>query len=112
MLETIKEIAIALILAGVCAIAGCLIKGRKQALLAAITDLVQKAEQAIQGSGMGADKKAKVLAQLEAMGIKVTAWMSQAIDDTVGLLNERSAWLVGDATDSAKDALDEVTNMT
>lgn len=34
-----------------------------------------KAESTIQGSGMGADKKALVIAQLQAAGIKVTSWL-------------------------------------
>jgi hypothetical protein len=103
MFDYIKDLALALILAGVCAIGAYLLRTKKQQILAVLADLIQKAEQTVRGSGLGGEKKAMVLAQLEAMGIKVTAWMSQAIDDIVKYLNERQAWFV----EAAKDTLPE-----
>lgn len=97
MLDILKDIIIALILAGVCAIGAWLLKTRKQQILAIVTDLIQKAEQALQGSGLGAEKKAMVIAQLEAMGIKVTAWIDTEIDAIVFWLNMKGAWYAGEA---------------
>ncbi len=109
MLETIKDIALTLVLAGVCAIGAYIIKGNKQKILETVTDLVQRAENTVQGSGMGAEKKAKVIAQLEAMGIKVTASVSAAVDSVVTYLNEKGGWLAESAVDTAKDALEDAT---
>ncbi len=107
MLETLKDIAIALILAGVCAIFAWLLKTRKQQLLATVTSLVREAEQAIQGSGLGAEKKEKVIAQLEAMGITVNGWLSTQIDNIVKYLNDKSGWFADSAGDTAREALKE-----
>lgn len=109
MLETMKEIALTLVLAGVCGIVAYLAKSNKQRVLQVVTDLVQKAESTIQGSGMGAEKKAKVVAQLEAMGITVNEKLSASIDKIVAFLNEKSGWLVESASDTAKDAIDDAT---
>lgn len=57
------------------------------------TDLINRAETAIQGSGMGADKKALVIAQLQAAGIKVSSWLDHEIDVIVATLNKSGAWL-------------------
>ena len=92
MNETIKDILLALILALVCGIGAGLLKNRKARILEAASQLIQKAEATVQGSGMGAEKKRIVLMQLEAMDIKVTAWLSRAIDDIVAALNEKQAW--------------------
>lgn len=83
-----------------CTILANLLKERKARIIAAVTQLIQKAETAIEGSGMGADKKALVIAQLEAMNIRVTQWLSTKIDEIVALLNEKKAWLTESATDS------------
>ena len=109
MWDVIKEILTALIFAGVCAIGAYILKLRKQELLATVTDLIQKAENAITGSGMGAEKKAKVIAQLEAMGIKVNSWLSSEIDTIVKYLNEKSGWFADEATDTAEAAIDTAT---
>ena len=109
MWDVIKEILTALIFAGVCAIGAYILKLRKQELLATVTDLIQKAETAITGSGMGAEKKAKVIAQLEAMGIKVNSWISSEIDIIVEYLNEKSGWFADEATDTAEAAIDAAT---
>ena len=42
---------------------------------------------------MGAERKKLVIAQLEAAGVKVTAWLSNQIDVIVKTLNTRGAWL-------------------
>lgn len=100
-MEYFKEIFLALILALVCMLLSNVLKERKQYILGLVSNLVQKVETSIQGSGMGAEKKRLVVAQLEAMNIKVTAWLSAAIDDIVAALNEKRAWL----TENAKDGL-------
>lgn len=112
MTEVIKEILTALIFAGVCAIGAYVLKIRKQQILATVTDLIQKAESAITGSGMGTEKKAKVIAQLEAMGIKVNSWLSTEIDAIVKYLNEKSGWFADEATDAAEEAINTVTTST
>lgn len=105
MKEQIIEIIAWLVLAGMCAILATVLAARKQAILALIADLVQRAEQAVQGSGMGAEKKKVVIAQLEAAGVKMAAWMSTAIDEIVAQLNDRNAWYAhlaaGDKGDSS-----------
>jgi hypothetical protein len=92
MREQIIEIIAWLVLAGICAVLAIVLKSRKAAILALVADLVQRAEQAVQGSGMGAEKKKVVIAQLEAAGVKMAAWMSTAIDEIVAQLNDRNAW--------------------
>lgn len=109
MTEVIKDILTALIFAGVCAIGAYILKMRKQEILSIVTDLIQKAESAVTGSGMGEEKKAKVIAQLEAMGIKVNSWLSNEIDIIVKYLNEKSGWFADEATDTAEAAVDTAT---
>jgi len=81
-----------LVLAGMCAILATVLTARKQAILALVQDLVQRAEKAVDGSGMGAEKKKLVIAQLEAAGVRMTAWLSKAIDSIVAELNKKDAW--------------------
>jgi len=115
MVETLQSIGLALVLALVCAIGAWLLKNKKQQILATVTSLVQEAENTIQGSGMGDEKKAKVVAQLEAMGIKVNAWLSTQIDNIVAYLNTKSAWFTSNAAAEAKAAVDStaetITNL-
>lgn len=87
------EIILTGILALGCIIMALLLRDHKAAILQYAAQLVQGAEQAIQGSGMGAAKKALVLAQLRAAGIQVNAWLSAAIDSIVEQLNAHGAWL-------------------
>lgn len=103
MFETIRNLAIAFILALLCGVLAAVLKERKAWILAQLATLVQRAETAIQGSGLGAEKKRIVIAQLEAMGVEVKAWMSMAIDNIVAALNEKQAWL----TENAGDGLPE-----
>ena len=87
------EIALTGVLALGCIILALLLRDHKATILQYAAQLVQSAEQAIQGSGMGAAKKALVLAQLEAAGVRVNAWLSAAIDKIVDHLNASGAWL-------------------
>lgn len=70
-----------------------LLRNRKASVLQYTAQLIQSAEQAIQGSNMGAAKKALVIAQLRAAGIEVNSWLSAAIDKIVAQLNAHGAWL-------------------
>lgn len=87
------EIALTGVLALGCIILALLLRDHKAAVLQYATQLVQGAEQAIQGSGMGPAKKALVVAQLQAAGVRVNAWLSDAIDSIVDQLNANGAWL-------------------
>lgn len=70
-----------------------LLRNHKASVLQYTAQLIQSAEQAIQGSNMGAAKKALVIAQLRAAGIEVNSWLSAAIDKIVAQLNAHGAWL-------------------
>ena len=70
-----------------------LLRNHKASVLQYTAQLIQSVEQAIQGSNMGAAKKALVIAQLRAAGIEVNAWLSAAIDKIVAQLNAHGAWL-------------------
>lgn len=87
------EIALTGVLALGCIILALLLRDHKAAVLQYAAQLVQGAEQAIQGSGMGPAKKALVVAQLQAAGVRVNAWLSDAIDSIVAQLNAHGAWL-------------------
>lgn len=106
MVEILKDVAIALILAGIFAISAWLLKTRKQQILAIMADLIQKAEEAVRGSGLGQEKKALVISQLEAMGIRVTDRLDAEIDNIVAWLNEKGAWYIGHAKTTAESAAD------
>lgn len=92
MNDWIVKILLALVLAGVCAIAAAQLKERKARILAATEALMQKWEAAVQGTKMGPERKKLVIAELEATGIKVNKWLDVAIDDIVLSLNAASAW--------------------
>ena len=100
-MENIMEIAELGLLALGCFIAALLIKYNRTGILQYVATLINAAEQAIQGSGMGAEKKALVLAQLEAAGIKVTAWLDLMIDEIVYKLNATGAWLATQTREKA-----------
>ena len=70
-----------------------LLRNHKASVLQYTAQLIQSAEQAIQGSNMGAAKKARVIAQLRAAGIEVNSWLSTNIDQIVAQLNAHGAWL-------------------
>ena len=77
------EIVMTGVLALGCIILALLLRVHKAAVLQYAAQLIQGAESAIQGSGMGPAKKALVIAQLRAAGIQVNAWLSAAIDSIV-----------------------------
>ena len=81
------------ILALACVILSVLLRNNKVAVLQYAAQLIQSAEQAVQGTNMGAAKKALVIAQLRAAGIEVNSWLSAAIDRIVSQLNAHGAWL-------------------
>lgn len=89
----LHEILIYGVSALTCFILAIVIKGNRQAVLQYATHLINQAEIAIAGSGMGADKKALVIAQLQAAGVTVNAWLSRQIDVIVATLNSTGAWL-------------------
>lgn len=95
----IIELLELLIVAGVCALIAVTLKTKKQNILALAQGYIKKAETAVQGSGMGAEKKKLVCAWLETAGVKVNAGLSTAIDNIVKELNDREAW----ALDKTKD---------
>lgn len=92
-MENIMEIVEFGLLALGCIVAALLLKYNRSGILRYTAELVNAAEVAIQGSGMGAEKKALVLAQLEAAGVHINTWLSVAIDKMVEHLNESGAWL-------------------
>lgn len=77
----------------VCFTLAMALKIYKSRILQYTTDLIDRAEAAIKGSGMGEAKKALVIAQLEAAGIRVTTWLDKQIDIIVATLNANGAWL-------------------
>lgn len=109
-MENIMQITELAFLALGCFIVTLLIKTNRNNILQYAATLINAAEQAIQGSGMGAEKKAMVMAQLDAAGIKVTAWLDKQIDIIVDTLNANGAWLATQAKQHAsglEDRADE-----
>ena len=100
MLENLQNLALTLILAVLCGTLGWLVRTNKQHILEYTAQLIQKTEKAVQGSGMGEEKKKLVIAQLEAAGIRVTLWLSAQIDMIVKTLNSRGAWLAEQVQES------------
>ncbi|MEA4947043.1 MAG: hypothetical protein VB058_05720 [Oscillospiraceae bacterium] len=97
MKEHIMELLEMLIFAGVCAIIAVTVKAKKESILALTQNYIKKAEIAVQGSNMGAEKKKLVCTWLEAAGVKVNTWLSTAIDKIVKKLNESEAWALTEA---------------
>lgn len=100
-IDTIRDIVTGLILMMLCGIFSWLLRTNKQRILTLTVDLMQKAEVVIQGSKMGAERKALVIAQLEAAGIKVNAWLSAQIDVIVAALNSKGSWLAAQTKETA-----------
>lgn len=92
-METMMELMQMTLFALGCLMLATLLKSYRARILQYTADLVNKAEQAVQGSGMGEEKKALVIAQLEAAGIHVNRWLANWIDRTVDVLNANGAWL-------------------
>lgn len=99
------EIIAALCFMLLCLVLSQLIKSNRQRILQAVERLVQEAEEAIQGSGMGAEKKTYVIDRLEAGGVKVTAWLSAQIDFIVAALNSKGAWTAAKLAESIGGAV-------
>lgn len=89
------------IFALVCFTLAFVLKLYKDRILQYTTDLIDRAEAAVQGSGMGEEKKAMVMAQLDAAGIKVTKWLDKQIDVIVATLNASGAWLAAQVKQNA-----------
>lgn len=100
-MENIMQITELALLALGCFILALIIKTNRTSILQYATTLINAAEQAIQGSGMGPEKKALVIAQLQAAGIQVTAWLDRMIDEIVDKLNATGAWLATQAKQHA-----------
>ena len=103
----ILEILLIGILAFGCFLAALILKSNRAAILQYTTQLVNAAEQSVQGSGMGAAKKALVIAQLKAAGIQVNSWLAGQIDDIVDKLNATGAWLATQAKQHAAEAQED-----
>lgn len=92
-MENIMKMFELAVVALLCLTLAYVLKLYKARILQFTADLVNKAEEAVQGSGMGEAKKAMVIAQLEAAGIHVNTWLASWIDRTVEILNANGAWL-------------------
>lgn len=86
------EIIVAMCFVLICLVLSEIIKSNRQRILQTVEGLVQEAEEAIQGSGLGQEKKAYVIYRLEAGGVAVNAWLSKQIDFIVAALNSKGAW--------------------
>ena len=106
-MENIMDVIIYGVAALVCVVLAYLVRLNRSEVLQYTQQLVQAAEQAVQGSGMGAAKKALVIAQLEAAGIRVTAWLDTAIDQIVDTLNANGAWLAQQAKQATAGLADD-----
>jgi len=76
-------------------------------ILRIATDLVNRVEEVVAGSNMGPVKKAIVTAQLEAMGIRMSAWLSRGIDEIVDKLNATGAWLAKKTQEAASGLMEK-----
>lgn len=99
------EIIVALCFMLLCLVLAQLIKSNRQRILQTVEGLVQEAEEAIQGSGLGKEKKAYVIDRLEAGGVKVNEWLSSQIDFVVAALNSKGAWTAAKLAESIGGAV-------
>lgn len=93
MLDALKDFSIYLAIALACLAVAGFLSAHKQKILTKLREAVQRAEIAVQGSKMGTEKKEMVIAELEANGVKFTAWTDRMIDCTVAYLNMKGGWL-------------------
>jgi len=109
---TVKEVLLNLVtylaLAGAAAAVAWAVKNRRGNIKAALISLIQQAETVIQGTGLGPEKKAWVLEQLELIEGNVPRWVDKAIDELVSMLNDKRAWLVQKAEETASGAIDKL----
>lgn len=99
-MSNFAEIIAMMCFALLCLVLSQLVKSNRQRILQAVERLVQEAEEVIQGSGMGAEKKSYVIDRLEAGGVTVTAWLSSQIDIIVSALNAKGAWTAAKIAES------------
>lgn len=95
MLEYIQNFGFEILVIFVLGVGGYVLKqyGKKW-LIGRINDLIQIAEVNIQGSKLGEEKKAWVIAQLKIAGIKVTAYVEKLIDKLVDVMNTEKTSLI------------------
>lgn len=95
MLEYIQNFGFEILVIFVLGVGGYVLKqyGKKW-LIGRINDLIQIAEVNIQGSKLGEEKKAWVIAQLKIAGIKVTASVEKLIDKLVDVMNTEKTSLI------------------
>lgn len=109
MTKILEELLLTAVLATICGLLAAVLRANKQRILTYTTELIQRAEVAVQGSGMGEAKKKLVVAQLEAAGIRITAWVSAQIDLIVAALNSRGAWLAAQTKQASSGLADAVS---
>ena len=102
MLDIIKDLAFYVMAAGLLLIVAYLLKSNKQNMINTILQLIQQAEETIQGSGLGAEKKAAVIEQLQILYKNVPPWVSDKIDELVAILNAKQAFFSEKAKEVTK----------
>lgn len=85
MKELFIELGMALLLSG----GMVLLVYFKKVLPAIVNGFIQQAEDRVKKSKMGAEKKEWVIAQLNAAGIKVTAYVNALIEQLVKVMNDK-----------------------
>lgn len=104
-MSNFAEIIVLMCLMLLCLVLAQLIKSNRQRVLQTVERLVQEAEEAIQGSGLGQEKKAYVIDRLEAGGVAVNEWLSAQIDFIVAALNSKGAWTAAKIAESVGGAV-------
>ena len=107
-MEILEYLELAILALG-CFLAALILGVNRASILRYTAQLINAAEQAVQGSGMGEAKKALVIAQLKAAGIHVNRWLEGMIDEIVDKLNATGAWLATQAKQHA-NSLQEDAN--
>lgn len=110
IIQNLTTSLIYLIFIALVSIAGILIKNNRQTVKTKILELVQTIEGQIQGTGLGPEKKALLIKQLDAAGITVTTWVDKQIDNIVDYLNTTKGWLVTKATETVTSTTEEAIN--
>ena len=97
-----------------CLILGLLIKSYRDQLIGKLNELCNEVEASIQGSGLGAKKKEKVLVNFKLIHKWLIPWASNMIDTIVDKLNDEDGWLVDSVTKEIdkEAASEEATNGT
>lgn len=107
--ETIMKLLTDLAIIAILSIIIWFVKNKMKALLTStVNNLIYWAEEKIQGSKMGAVRKAWVIAKLEEAGIKVTASISKLIDALVTIMNVKKEALEAEAASTASAAVNAV----